>query len=266
MKACIKLANREYQIEAIYKSTILYFSRFLSGKNHPLIIKDSALEYCEEELEKKDLNDSIRKQLSVDSVQLKEEIQRLDSSPEYAEYSLFVNPVANRLISSGCTLFHGVAFLWRGKVVILTGRSGIGKSTHFWHWKNVYRDQVEMISGDKPILDFSGERIRVFPSPWNGKENWYGEGEGILSAIILLEQGTENQLERFSSRECVFPLFLQFLCVPDEQDTIDRVCSYEEKLIRHVPVWKLVNKGDVDSARLLHDELERVLFHEIQDS
>ena len=43
--------------------------------------------------------------------------------------------------------------------------------------------------------------------------------------------------------------------LPEKEEYIHAVCRMEDTLLRNIPVWKLINKGDMASAQLTHDVL-----------
>lgn len=159
------------------------------------------------------------------------------------------------------TLFHGVAFIWRGQAWLLTALSGTGKSTHYVQWKRLCGSGVSIINGDKPVLDFSEEGITVHPSPWRGKENMGSMRSAPLGGIIMLKQGQENAMRRVEPKEAVAEMFMQFLFTRSTPLDVQRVCALEERLLEAVPVWQLVNRGDLDSARLCRDTLEKEMYN-----
>ncbi len=193
---------------------------------------------------------------------LKAEQERLQSDPAFAEYSLLLEQTADPILRCYRFFFHGAAFIWRDKAFLFTGKSGVGKTTQLSHWLDLYGDEIEIINGDKPVIEYCpGEKDRfiVHPSPWTGKENWTGTRSEELAGIILLEQGDHDEIRPIAVQKAVFPLFLQFLYVPDSTESVDLVCGYEEKLLKNIPVWKLINTGTASSARLTHDFLGKEL-------
>lgn len=186
----------------------------------------------------------------VDAEALAHEHRRLGGSPSFAEYSLLIEAFANPVLRHSRFMFHGVSFRWQGKALILTGRSGVGKTTQYHHWLSQFGDQIELISGDKALIEVRDGAFYVHPSPWTGKEREQGSASAPLGGVVLLEQGSENIMRPLSRGEAVFPLLLQFLYLPLDRNSLELVCAYEEKLLSAVPVWKLVNRGDPESAAL----------------
>ncbi len=184
------------------------------------------------------------------------EQKRLGGDVAFAEHSLLIESFANPVLRYDRFLFHGAAFRWQGKALILTGLSGVGKTTQLRHWRSQFGGEIELISGDKPLIEVRGGEFFVHPSPWTGKEREQGTVCAPLGGIVLLEQGSENSMRPLPMSEAVYPLFLQFLYRPTDRESLDLVCGYEEKLLSLVPVWKLVNRGDPGSAALCYHTLK----------
>ena len=166
------------------------------------------------------------------------------------EYNELPGCISEYLLRRDCCVFHGVAFLWRGRAYLFTAPSGTGKSTQYVLWKEILGDDMRIINGDKPILRLEQDgTIWVHPSPWQGKEDMGRQECGKLGGVILLEQGTENAVCPISAAEAVVPLFLQFQFHAESEESVRRVCQLESRMLEQVPVWRMVNRGDTDSAR-----------------
>lgn len=177
-------------------------------------------------------------------------------SESFTEYNLLLEHICNLLLPYDRCLFHSVAICMGKQAFLITAPSGTGKSTQYRRWKAIYGDRVRLICGDKPILEFQpGGDIIVHPSPWRGKERWVGSRPAALAGIVYLEQGEHNSIRRMSVSEAVVPLYTQILYQPEKEAELRRAASLLERMLRQVPVWKLVNTGDEESARLTYETL-----------
>lgn len=167
------------------------------------------------------------------------------------EFNEIPGCVSSAILDRGCCLFHGAAFLWRGRAYIFTAPSGTGKSTQYVLWKELLGDGIRIINGDKPLLRLESDgTVWVHPSPWKGKEHMGSMCSGPLGGIFLLEQGSANAVAALKPAQSAVPLFCQFLFDAGTAESVHQVCRLESRILETVPVWRLVNRGDADSARL----------------
>ena len=149
-------------------------------------------------------------------------------------------------------LFHGAAFCIGNEAWILTGPSGIGKTTQLRNLLETYKGRIELINGDKPALELrDDESFMIHPSPWNGKEEYCGSCSAPLKGIILLEQGKCNKIKRISQGEAVIPIYYQFLYFGKLEPEIRQVSRMEDALLRNYPVYRFINTGKLDSTEKL---------------
>ena len=173
-----------------------------------------------------------------------------DAPEAFQEYSLLVAAASRWLLRHERVVYHGVAVKLGGRAWLITAPSGVGKTTQYRLLRDLYGDRVALISGDKPILEKREERVYVHPSPWPGKERFVGGPGAELAGLVVLEQEKENSVQRLSTREAVFPLFREFLYSADTEEDARAVGRMAEAMLR-LPVWRLRNLGDGDSARML---------------
>lgn len=185
-------------------------------------------------------------------------LYRPDATDPYIHYMELCTRVSDALLPYGRAVFHGAAFLWRGRAWLLTAPSGTGKSTQCALWKWLYGSDMRMLNGDKPILEARGDSVIVHPSPWKGKEGWGGMRSAALGGIVLLRQSPDNRIRRLSAAEAACAVYEQFLFGGRNTDDVRTVARLEDAMLRAVPVWLLENRGDEDSARLCHDTLMEV--------
>ncbi len=179
------------------------------------------------------------------------------TDPSYAEYVLSLCYACDRLMKRHFTVFHGVSFLWNGRAYLFTGPSGTGKTTQARLWKSLFPGEVEILNGDKPILEAGTEgNILVHPSPWKGKEG-YGRDDitAPLAGIILLRQAKRNSIRRLWPAEAAQNLFGRICSTFNTEDEILNAAEILNSILRSVPVWLLENRGDEESARMTRREL-----------
>lgn len=178
----------------------------------------------------------------------------------YVEYKSLIELTSRFLLPYRQCLFHAVALCWQEKAWLFTGPSGTGKTTQYKKWKVKYRDKVQMICGDMPLLEWRvNDTIWVHPSPWNGKERMKGKVSAPLGGIVLLEQANENSVRRMKPIESGVPLFLQMAVRPESEEQISQMSELVNNMIEHYPVWKLKNCGDDESVEVMSDAFSKLL-------
>lgn len=197
--------------------------------------------------------------LSAEQAEIRTYAEETGCSMEFAEYNCLMKEAANYLTEIDRVMFHGVAFLYGTGAYILTAPSGTGKSTQFRNLRQLYGERIQIINGDKPLLGpgQNGEII-VYPSPWNGKENWAGREYGPLRAVFLLEQSQNNKLKPLDRRDAVVPILKQFLYTAPTRKSVHTVFRMADALVREVPLYQLLNKGNLASSEMLFECIRKV--------
>ena len=177
----------------------------------------------------------------------------------YAEYVISCSCICDFLMQHGRMVFHGAAMLWHDKAYIFSAPSGTGKTTQLRLWRNLFRSEAEVLNGDKPILQVQNNgKILVHPSPWKGKEG-YGRDDIIapLGGIITLRQDHENRVTVLKPAEAAKNLFGRNYSTFRMEQEVRNAGKLMEQIVYSVPVWRLSNKGDEESARMMREELIR---------
>ena len=178
----------------------------------------------------------------------------------YNEYCYLIEAATDVLMAANRCFFHGVAVVWKGKAWILTAPSGTGKSTQYRNLSELYEEGVFCLNGDKPGLEICDEGVvRVYDSPWRGKEGWGTAGAAYpLAGIFFLKQAENNNIRKIMVDEAVVPIYYQFFSSRSTVTICHQLSRIEDALIRNTPIYLLENKGDLDSTRLMYQTIEKI--------
>ncbi len=153
-------------------------------------------------------------------------------------------------------LFHGVALGYQGKGYLIVAPSGTGKTTHAKLWER-YIPGAWILNGDKPFVRCTEERITLWGSPWQGKEN-YGKNAALpLAGIFLLGRAEENRIEKIQPHQALSKMMAATV-VPPTADGTDKVLELLEKILGNVPTCKLWCKISPEAAYLAQKWTEEV--------
>ena len=141
------------------------------------------------------------------------------------------------------------------RAVLFTGASGAGKSTQAELWRKFAG--ARLINGDRAALKYSGEDWRAFGIPNCGSSRVCVNEDCPVSAIVAVEKGTENRIEEMNGIEKYRSLILATAFYQWDIYESRKVHELIEKLIREVPVVRLVCRPDKDAVLTLRQYLEQ---------
>ena len=170
------------------------------------------------------------------------------------EASLLTALSSDVLLHRDRCLFHAAAIRFRNRAWLIAGDSGVGKSTQTRNLQRWMPGEFSVISGDRPVLHIqkSGE-VMVYPSPWNGKENWKGAPASQLEGIVFLRRGAENSIRRLTKRQSAIPAYIGLIQSGKTKEEVLRASAFAERLINACAVWELTSFQVPDSTGLLFD-------------
>ena len=187
--------------------------------------------------------------------QLKEDGRIINS---YMEYSYFAAPISDALLPYDRCVIHAAAVRYRDRAWLLAGPSGVGKSTQIKSLQSLEPGAFGVICGDRPVLELREDgSVMVWPSPWNGKENWYGAEAAPLAGIILIQRGEESKVELLSPRDAVVPVYAQLIQTGESLETMQLAARFEDRLLQSVPTHRLTASDIPTSGQALYAHLQQ---------
>ena len=177
----------------------------------------------------------------------------------YVEYILSCSYICDALMKKHRFVLHGASFLWNNHAYIFTAASGTGKTTQLNLWKTLLGDDVTILNGDKPIIEINQyNQVIAHPSPWKGKEGFGRDDiKAPLSGLIVLTQDKVNTIEKMDLGEAAKVIFGRIYSTFCTEEEVLNAAQLLEQLLSYVPVWRLNNKGDLESAKITYQTLLR---------
>ncbi len=133
---------------------------------------------------------------------------------------------------------HSSSLSYKNNGVIFSAPSGTGKSTHTRLWQKVFKDDVEIINDDMPVIKNIDGVWSLCGSPWSGKTEINVNKNVPLSAIVFLERGEKNEIEEIKVPECVVKILGQTL-MPSYTSMARKVMDNISSLVTTIPVYRL---------------------------
>ena len=176
-----------------------------------------------------------------------------DSDTEYADILRYIAQAMLHRFEG--MYMHSAAVLYENKVYLFVAPSGTGKSTHIALWKQLLRDRVTVLNGDKPILRRREGKIYVYGTPWRGKEGWGSNAKGELGGIYLLQRSSDNYIKEIPFYQAVGAL-VGATIYPTELDGRTKVLDFLELMAAQAKVAELHCNADLSAVRAVLAHIE----------
>ncbi len=142
--------------------------------------------------------------------QLKQEAEK---TPQYSldviENTCIYRNICNEILRYNGIFIHAAAICVDNKAYLFTADSGTGKTTHMNLWLDKFGQRAAVINGDKPIIRKTDGIVRVYGTPWCGKEGINNNICAPLKAICILEQSPVNTISVEESKNALMFLITQ---------------------------------------------------------
>lgn len=150
-------------------------------------------------------------------------------------------------------VLHGSAVATGGEGIVFSAPSGTGKSTHTALWKKFFPD-TEYINDDTPVIEEKNGKLYVCGSPWSGKTDINNNICVPLRAIVFLNRGTENKIERIGGKNALALLLSETRKIPVKED-MEKAVELCTEILSKVPVYRLYCDMSKEAVLTVRKEL-----------
>lgn len=140
-----------------------------------------------------------------------------------------------------------------GKAILFSGRSGIGKSTQAALWEKFRNAPVR--NGDRTLLRSIDGIEYACGLPYAGTSGICTNTAAPIRAIVMLDQGRENQLRRLPELASVKRLLSQMPVPKWNPEMIGRALDVASRVAAAVPVYELICLPEESAVKILEDAL-----------
>lgn len=169
-------------------------------------------------------------------------------APEHLETLAVYRKISEIMPPNDGYLFHAAVIEANGVAIAFTAKSGTGKTTHIRLWKKVFGDLVGIINGDKPLMRFIDGKLYAFGTPWSGKECYNKNISRPLHAIVIVERGKTNSIEKVEPKDAA-QKFLSQIYLPKTNNALFlQTLALADKTLKCTPVYRLFCNMDEDAA------------------
>ena len=155
----------------------------------------------------------------------------------------------------GVQFLHASRISHKGKGVLFSGPSGVGKTTQarLWH---TYRG-AEILCNDRTLLRRVDGIWHTYGYPLDGSEPVRSSAVVPLGCIVLLAQGSENHVERLKSSRGTALLMKQSVIDIWNPEARKAAVDIILSLMESIPVYLLTCTPDVQAVEFLEETLKK---------
>ena len=157
------------------------------------------------------------------------------------------------MLAHEACVFHGVVMEHEGKGILITARSGVGKTTHARLWRD--HENALILNGDRSLCRRIDGRWHAFDMPWCGSSGEYINRRVPISCIVELRRGEENQVKEVSPFEASMYLLERIYAPVWEPELREKALDRCREIGSSIPVLRLACRPDRDSVRVLKEAL-----------
>ncbi len=201
--------------------------------------------------------------ISVTDAEIDAEKTKDNFDKGYLESLAVYRKIAEILSDYDGFLMHGVAADVNGTGVAFLAKSGVGKSTHVNLWKQVLKEKITIINGDKPLVRNINGDIYAYGTPWAGKEGIHKNTKVKLSKICFVERSETNECINLQKKEVLERIFPQ-IYKPKETAKLLDVMELTEKLIEKCEFYLMrcnmeISAAEIAIAKVFESDIEKNL-------
>lgn len=157
----------------------------------------------------------------------------------------------------GMVVLHSASILYKDKLWLFSGHSGMGKSTHTNLWKEYFNAPV--INGDLNLLAIENGQPVVHGIPWCGTSELYDTKSYPLGGIILLNKAPENIIEQLTPDKKRLLVSQRLISPVWTKELWNANLDIIEPWIDNVMICKLHCTKEKDAAEIMKNEIDKFL-------
>jgi hypothetical protein len=180
--------------------------------------------------------------------------------PDFTAVSAVTGPLLeilfrNRLLFNKGLVLHASAVQFEGKGILFSAPSETGKTTQANLWCKEMR--ATLINNDRPAVRLIDNEAYVYGTPWSGTISECNNSNAPLSAIVMLEQATENYICKLSTNDAILKLMPRCFLPYYDRDLMNIAISNLESILKKLPVYLLKCRPDREAVELVYKTIWR---------
>lgn len=149
----------------------------------------------------------------------------------------------------GFFAIHSASILYKDRLWIFSGPSGMGKSTHTNLWKQIY--DTPIVNGDLNLLAMTSNGPIVYGMPWCGTSGISDTNSYPLGGIIFLGRSNENIVEELSPDKKALLLMQRLISPAWTPNMLTKNLDFSTALAKKAELCRLKCSKDSSAVELM---------------
>lgn len=146
-------------------------------------------------------------------------------------------------------VLHGIILEWQGKGIIITAKSGTGKTTHARLWRDY--ENALIINGDKALLKKENGQWYAYGIPWSGTSGECVNRRVLLNAIVFLNRGRQNVVEVVESIKTFEQILPRIIAPGENRELAQKAILMAGEIAEDISAYQLFCTPSKESVELL---------------
>ncbi len=185
--------------------------------------------------------------------------QKRQSPLDGIEYTIHQMIFMEMALSRGFLPIHASAFVFENKAILVSGPSGIGKTTLAKRMNNLFGYPI--LNDDKPLLRIENDLVVVYGSPFSGKESLNFNAVYPLGKLLFIEKGEKNEFIMISLKMAINEI-LKNIFRPENEDIWNLATDIATRIIKEDKIIKYACKNDNSAGYILQKYLKEVVYED----
>lgn len=170
----------------------------------------------------------------------------------YLESLAVYRKIAESIPKYNGFLMHGVAVDVGGCGIAFLAKSGVGKSTHTKLWKEILKDKMIIVNGDKPLVRIIDDKIFAYGTAWAGKEHIHTNTKTEIKKICFIERSENNECLAIE-KKLVFERLIKQIYIPKDKALLYLTLEYISTLIEKCDFYLIKCNTDISAAKTAYE-------------
>ncbi len=196
--------------------------------------------------------------VSEDEMEQEFELTEKKFSKGYIESICCYRKICLQITKFDIFLMHAAVISVDNIAYAFSAKSGTGKTTHTRLWKELFKDRMHYINGDKPLIRIKDNVPYAYGTPWCGKEAFGTNTFAKLTSLCFIERGEKNEISLLP-KPLVLPRIVHQILIPTDEAQAEKTFELLDKAINYLNTYVLKCNMELEAAQIAYNAMSKTI-------